>query len=319
MMMKHITVTFFSLFFTTLLDAQKSEQGFDINFKPAASGWRYYAVTEKKDDLWYREAYYLPEKSMAMTGSYKDKDCKIAEGKTIWYYPNKNPKSSISYKDGKEEGTALRFHENGMIRDSVNYTNGHRIGISLGWDEEGNQLDSSNFDGNGNGVVVGWHKDGSVSYAGRITNDTTRISRWVYYHLNGKQLAVQDYVNGKVVHCSCSDEMGNQLDSSLCVEKEAQFPGEEKGWRKFLEKNLNPDIPVKNRAPEGTYQVIVQFIVDKEGQITDIKPLTRFGFGMEEEVIRILKNSPRWTPAFQFGRNVKAYRRQPITFVVSRS
>jgi protein TonB len=131
-------------------------------------------------------------------------------------------------------------------------------------------------------------------------------------------MATRDYVNGKVIRCSCSDETGRQLDSSLCVEKEAHFPGEEKDWRKFLEKNLNPDVPVKNRAPEGTYQVIVQFIVDKEGQVTDIKPLTRFGFGMEEEVLRILKNSPRWTPAFQFGRNVKAYRKQPVTFVVSK-
>jgi len=318
-MIKNITLTFFCLFFTSILTAQKIEQGLDINFKPVSIGGHYYAVIEKKDDLWYREVYYVQEKSLAMTGSYKDKDCKIAEGKIIWYYSNKNPKSSITYKDGKEEGMALRFHDNGMMRDSINYTNGHRIGISLGWDDEGNQVDSSNFDGNGNGVVVGWYKEGSVSHAGKMVNDTTKINRWVYYHRNGKQMAVEDYENGKVVHCTCSDEMGSQLDSSLCVEKEAHFPGEEKAWRSFLEKNLNPNVPVKNRASEGTYLVIVQFIVDKEGQVTEIKPLTKFGFGMEEEVVRILKKAPRWIPAFQYGRNVKAYRKQPVTFVVSRS
>jgi hypothetical protein len=317
-MTKHITFIFTCLIFTTTLSAQKIEEGYNINFKPAASGWRYYVVTEKKDDLWYREAYYLPEKSMAMMGLYKDKDCKIAEGKIIWYYPNKNPKSSISYKDGKEEGTALRFYENGMMSDSANYTNGHRKGISLGWDQEGNEVDSSNFDGNGNGVVVKRYENGTVYFAGRITNDTTRIGRWTYYHDNGKLMASEDYVNGKVIRCSCSDETGRQLDSSLCVEKEAHFSGEEAGWRKFLERNLDPEVPVRNRASEGTYMVIVQFVVDKEGHITDIKPLTKFGFGMEEEVIRILKKAPQWVPAIQFGRNVKAYRKQPVTFVVAK-
>jgi protein TonB len=132
-------------------------------------------------------------------------------------------------------------------------------------------------------------------------------------------MASQDYVNGKVVRCSCSDETGLQLDSSLCTEKEAQFSGGEAGWKKFLERNLNPDVAVRNRAPEGTYTVWVQFVVDREGHVTDIKALTKFGFGMEEEVVRILKKSPQWVPAFQFGRNVKAYRKQPVTFMVSKS
>ena len=319
-MKKQVILIFTCLFFTTtILNAQKIEEGYDINFKPATSGLRYYVVIEKKDDLWYREAYYLPERSIAMMGWYKDKECKIAEGKTTWFYTNKNPKSVISYKNGKEEGMALRFHENGMMQDSANYINGHRYGISLGWDEEGNQVDSSNFDGSGNGVVVKWYENGPVYFAGRIMNDTTRINRWVYYHRNGKQMATQDYVNGKVAHCSCYDEIGRQFDSLLCVEKEAHFAGNDQSWRKFLEKNLDPEVPVRNRAPEGTYTVIVQFVVDKDGQITDFKPLTKFGFGMEEEVVRILKKSPPWISAIQFGRNVKAYRKQPVTFVVARN
>jgi protein TonB len=37
---------------------------------------------------------------------------------------------------------------------------------------------------------------------------------------------------------------------------------------------------------------------------------------MEDEVIRVLKLSPRWKPASQNGRFVKAYRKQPVTFVI---
>ena len=39
---------------------------------------------------------------------------------------------------------------------------------------------------------------------------------------------------------------------------------------------------------------------------------------MEEEVERMLNKSPKWVPAFQFGRNVKAYRLQPITFEIAK-
>jgi protein TonB len=38
---------------------------------------------------------------------------------------------------------------------------------------------------------------------------------------------------------------------------------------------------------------------------------------MEEEAIKVIKRGPDWVPAIQNGRNVKAYRKQPITFVVA--
>jgi protein TonB len=66
---------------------------------------------------------------------------------------------------------------------------------------------------------------------------------------------------------SAQDEKGRQLDSSLCVEKESTFPRRRKKLEKFFGKNLNPEVPIKNRAPEGTYTVMVQFVVDKEGRV----------------------------------------------------
>jgi protein TonB len=100
------------------------------------------------------------------------------------------------------------------------------------------------------------------------------------------------------------------------VEVEAAYPGGEGAWRKFLEKNLNPSTPVDNGAPEGQYTVWIQFIVDKEGNVSEVKPLTSNGYGMEAEAVRVLKKATKWVPAIQNGRNVKAYRKQPITFVV---
>ena len=58
-------------------------------------------------------------------------------------------------------------------------------------------------------------------------------------------------------------------------------------------------------------------IVDKEGNVSEVQALTKHGYGMEEEAVRAIKKGPKWTPAIQNGRQVKAYRNQPITFVVN--
>jgi protein TonB len=100
------------------------------------------------------------------------------------------------------------------------------------------------------------------------------------------------------------------------VEIEASFPGGDGKWRQYLERNANGQVATDNGAPEGTYTTVVQFVVDKEGNISDVRSLTNHGYGMEDEAMRVIRKGPKWTPAVQNGRQVKAYRKQPITFQV---
>ena len=101
------------------------------------------------------------------------------------------------------------------------------------------------------------------------------------------------------------------------VQIEAEFPGGIDGWRKYLMRNLNSSLPYKNGAPSGKYTVHVNFLVDKEGNISDIEA-SPSAYGTMEEAIRVIKKGPKWKPAWQNGHNV-AYRvSQAITFVVTR-
>lgn len=100
------------------------------------------------------------------------------------------------------------------------------------------------------------------------------------------------------------------------VEVEPSFPGGDAAWRKYLESNLDANIPLRHQAPPGAYSVVVMFIVDKEGNLADVRTLTHLGYGMEEEALRVIKAGPKWLPALQNGKVVRAYRKQPITFVV---
>ncbi len=55
------------------------------------------------------------------------------------------------------------------------------------------------------------------------------------------------------------------------VEIEASFPGGDSKWRQYLERNANGQVATDNGAPEGTYTTLVQFVVDKEGNISDVR------------------------------------------------
>jgi protein TonB len=101
------------------------------------------------------------------------------------------------------------------------------------------------------------------------------------------------------------------------VQIQARFPDGVDGWRKFLERHLNKDLPSENGAPAADYTVTVSFIVDREGNISDVRAENDPGYGTKAEAIRVILKSPKWTPAEQNGRQVVYRQKQNITFRVS--
>jgi hypothetical protein len=130
-------------------------------------------------------------------------------------------------------------------------------------------------------------------------------------------MAIEKYdSNGKLIICNCFDEKSMPLDTSLCREKEATVDA--RVWKRFLEKSLKSLVEQKAREGlKGNFTVVVRFIVDKDGSVKDIVPLTNYGYGIEEAVITAFNKAPAWTPGRMFGKNVKSYHTQPVTFVIS--
>jgi protein TonB len=99
------------------------------------------------------------------------------------------------------------------------------------------------------------------------------------------------------------------------VETDAAFPGGPAAWLRFLNRNLR--VPDEAMSIGISGQVVVQFIVDKDGNVSDVEAISgpERG-GLREEAVRVIRKSGKWTPALQNGRYVKAYRKQPVTFVI---
>jgi protein TonB len=100
------------------------------------------------------------------------------------------------------------------------------------------------------------------------------------------------------------------------VEIEAQFPGGEGAWTKYISREINRYIDeLQDAGKAGT--CLVQFVVDKDGNISDVEALTMKGTKLAEVCVNAVRKGPKWVPAQQNGRQVKAYRKQPVTFKIA--
>ena len=122
------------------------------------------------------------------------------------------------------------------------------------------------------------------------------------------------------IHIFRCDTIPARADSVLIkferVKADSGFTFEENVWLQYLQKNIDPHVPAENKAPTGTYTVIIQFILDREGNVSDVRALTNHGFGMEEEAMKTVKKSPKWVPAPQNRTVIKSYNKLYVTFYV---
>ena len=97
------------------------------------------------------------------------------------------------------------------------------------------------------------------------------------------------------------------------VEIEASFPGGDTAWNKYVSNTMkNADFDNFKNADQGTCRI--RFIVDKNGNISNVQAVNMKRSRLAKLAIEIISNSPKWNPAQQGKRFVNAYREQPITF-----
>jgi protein TonB len=79
------------------------------------------------------------------------------------------------------------------------------------------------------------------------------------------------------------------------VKIKPQFKGET--WAFYLSHNLRyPENALKNKISGKVY---VSFIIEKSGDISNVTLVEGLGYGLDEEAIRLIKNSPKWKPGYQ--------------------
>ena len=98
----------------------------------------------------------------------------------------------------------------------------------------------------------------------------------------------------------------------IMVEQLPEFKGGIQAFYKYLSKNLHYPTHAVETGIEG--RVIVSFVVEKNGDLSDIKVERGIGGGCDEEAVRVLKDAPAWSPGIQNGRAVRVRYTVPISF-----
>lgn len=97
------------------------------------------------------------------------------------------------------------------------------------------------------------------------------------------------------------------------AERMPQFPGGEKALMKFLHDHVHYPAVAKENSIEGT--VVVQFVVNKDGRLSQVQTIgKKRGGGLEEEAIRVVKAMPPWISGVQHGKKVNVRYSLPIRF-----
>ena len=98
------------------------------------------------------------------------------------------------------------------------------------------------------------------------------------------------------------------------VEVLPAFPGGNKAMGDYINKNVKyPKIDRENNV-QG--KVMAQFVVERDGSLTNIKAVRSPSQSMADEAIRVLKSSPKWKPGINNGKPVRSTFTMPVSFTL---
>ena len=96
------------------------------------------------------------------------------------------------------------------------------------------------------------------------------------------------------------------------IEEKPEFPGGEDAFVKYILGNVKYPVEAINKGIQG--RVYIQFIIDKVGEVTDVKVLRSVDPILDKEAMRVVKGMPKWTPGKQRNKFVKVSYQVPINF-----
>ena len=123
---------------------------------------------------------------------------------------------------------------------------------------------------------------------------------------------VENAVAEKAVNEQASEPQDSRTKVYKSVEQMPEFPGGIVEMMKFLQMNIKyPPLAAANKI-EG--RVIVQFIIEKTGEVGDVQVVRSVNEELDAEAVRVVKSMPKFTPGRQDGKDVAVWYTLPISF-----
>ncbi|MFC7523022.1 TonB family protein [Parapedobacter sp. GCM10030251] len=254
--------------------------------------------------------YYL-DKQLKKTGNILDaKRHPQFHGAVTEYYENGQESAQEIFDKGRRVGKASYYYQNGQLKKEVIYSRqpdlnafAHPVPDTLVnyYDSLGTAWVSA-----GNGYVK--EIEGEDHEEGHY-RDGLRDGEWTGTFHERRYSFTENYQNGVVVSGVSEDGEGN----SFTYAEIGTPPVYEGGMMKlmqFIGQHYRYPPAAIRAGVQGTVQL--QFVVDRDGTVTDIQITRDLGHGTGEEAVNVLKKAPKWTPGYQRGVPVRVSYALPI-------
>lgn len=96
------------------------------------------------------------------------------------------------------------------------------------------------------------------------------------------------------------------------VEQMPSFPGGPSALMKYLSENVKYPVVAQENGVQG--RVVVSFVVEKDGHITDVRVVRSVDPSLDKEAARVVKSMPSWIPGKQNGSAVRVKYNVPVSF-----
>lgn len=315
--------TLFLTFAATLCFAQRQNvyflkyNGQYVDIRDSADYIRIVREPDSASTLYNVAEFYLNGKPK-LTGKSITINPPTYDGQCVVYYPNGNRSSVINYKKGLRAGTDFEFYPNGKPYLELTFPDGNQTRDS---EFMGAYLIKSNTDSLGNATVTngnGYYKgyDDKFNYVieeGSVKNGR-RDGQWKGNYKMMNTTFTETYDNGKLITGSAITKDGTTSTYSGSREVRPEFKGGVAAFSKYLSKNIQYPDQARQRNIQG--KVILAFVVEKNGEVTNIKVSKSVTPILDDEAVRVIKNSPLWVPGTQFGLPVRVQYAVPINFAL---
>lgn len=168
------------------------------------------------------------------------------------------------------------------------------------------------------GTFNNYTETGKLDFVATYTDG--EVNEITYYNKRGTKKSWIAFENKKVKQQKGWDESGKEL-KDFVVAKPASFKSGSDAWSKYLKKNLGKIFNSDATTPAGTYNLEVNFIVTRMGYTSKAKVTSKSGVCKicETEAVRIILESPEWTPAIKQNEPTDSFMIQPFVFQVHES
>jgi TonB family protein len=250
---------------------------------------------------------YYKSGILQMEGTSKIREYLKSDGQFVYYFENGKKQKVMRYENSKPIGKEYNWYENGTIKSEIEHLEKTKKGslnfkINQFWDSKNIK---TVIDGNGDYEDIG--KNGETK--GKVKNGF-KDGIWTGHnkalHIN----FTEKYENGKLISGISIDS--SNIEHSYEIDKKKPEPA--KGIKHFYSYiGNNYKLSEEARLNNISGQIILKFVVEKDGSINDIEILKGIDQKMDEEAIKVLKGYGNWLPGKFKGINFTVSYTLPIT------